>query len=242
MEKHKMYKNYIFDLYGTLIDIRTDEESQKVWDEYAAWLTERGMKYTGEEVHLVYSEETAKLVAVESEYEHKEIDLLPVFTYICRNKKPSVTDEEIWEAGEKFRIFSTSFIKLYDNSKKVLESLKQAGKNVYLLSNAQRIFTWQELEVTGILEYFDDIFISSDYGCKKPDISFYKALINKHNLNVEESIMIGNDSTTDIAGALAMGMDGLYIKTEISPENDPIPPCKYAFADGDIGHVLEIIK
>ena len=29
-----MYTNYIFDLYGTLIDIRTDEWSDKVWDEF----------------------------------------------------------------------------------------------------------------------------------------------------------------------------------------------------------------
>ena len=40
-----MYTNYIFDLYGTLIDIRTDEWSDKVWDEFAKWLTLRGMKY-----------------------------------------------------------------------------------------------------------------------------------------------------------------------------------------------------
>ena len=26
-----MYKNYIFDLYGTLIDINTDEWSAKLW-------------------------------------------------------------------------------------------------------------------------------------------------------------------------------------------------------------------
>ena len=26
------YKNYIFDLYGTLVDIRTDEDRPEVWD------------------------------------------------------------------------------------------------------------------------------------------------------------------------------------------------------------------
>ena len=54
--------------------------------------------------------------------------------------------------------------------------------------------------------------------------------------------MIGNDSTSDIAGADSVGMDAFYVKTEISPENDLIPDCKFAFADGDIGHVLELIK
>ena len=26
-----MYKNYLFDLYGTLVDIKTDEQSKKLW-------------------------------------------------------------------------------------------------------------------------------------------------------------------------------------------------------------------
>ena len=237
-----MYKNYIFDLYGTLIDIRTDEWSDKVWDEYAQWLTERGMKYTGAEVHTLYDTMVKKLESEPTNFKVREIDILPVFEEICRRKKPNATNEEIWAAGENFRIISTRLIQLYPNTKKVLESLKAAGKNVYLLSNAQRVFTWQELEGTGIKGYFDDIFISSDHGCKKPDIEFYKALIAKHNLKVEESVMIGNDSTTDIAGATALGMDGLYVKTAISPENDPLPDCKYAFSDGDIGHVMDIIK
>ena len=27
-----MYKNYIFDLYGTLVDINTDEDKSELWD------------------------------------------------------------------------------------------------------------------------------------------------------------------------------------------------------------------
>ena len=173
-----MYKNYIFDLYGTLIDIRTDEWSEEPWEEFAAWLTGNGMPYTGSEVKA-----------------------------------------------------------LYDNE---VNRLKKAGKKVYLLSNAQRVFTWQELVKTGIVDDFDDIFISSDEGCKKPDPEFYKKLINKHNLDITECIMIGNDSTSDIAGAKAVGMDALYVRTAISPENDPVPDCRYVFEDGDIGHVLDI--
>lgn len=237
-----MYKNYIFDLYGTLIDIRTDEWSDEIWENFAKWLGTIGIEYTGEEVHKLYCDLINELECKPSKYTHREIDIISVFEEICRSKKPDMTDEEIWSVGEQFRIMSTSFIDLYPNTMKVLEKLKAAGKNIYLLSNAQRVFTWQELVRTGIDKCFDDIFISSDKGCKKPDIEFYKMLMKKHNLKVEESIMIGNDSTTDIAGATALGMDGLYIKTEISPVNDPLPDCKYAFTDGDIGHVLDIIK
>lgn len=237
-----MYRNYIFDLYGTLIDIRTDEWSKDVWDEFAGWLSKRGMKYTGREVQKLYKAEASLLEAVPSSYTHKEIDILPVFDKICRNKKPSVTEDEVWEAGENFRKITTRMIQLYPNTLSVLEGLKKAGKKIYLLSNAQRVFTWRELDKMGLIPYFDDIFISSDNGCKKPDKVFYNNLIKKHKLNISESVMIGNDSTSDIAGAKAVGMDAFYVRTDISPENDPVPDCKYVFEDGDIGHVLELIK
>ncbi len=32
----KNYQNYIFDLYGTLLDIRTDEDDPLLWDRMAA--------------------------------------------------------------------------------------------------------------------------------------------------------------------------------------------------------------
>ena len=43
----------------------------------------------------------------------------------------------------------------------LLEALKKKGKKIYLLSNAQRIFTEYEMHTLGIAKYFDDIFISS---------------------------------------------------------------------------------
>lgn len=34
-EKERKYDNYVFDLYGTLIDIRTDENDLKAWEKMA---------------------------------------------------------------------------------------------------------------------------------------------------------------------------------------------------------------
>ena len=35
MDKSRIYKNYIFDLYGTLVDIHTDEEQELLWEKLA---------------------------------------------------------------------------------------------------------------------------------------------------------------------------------------------------------------
>lgn len=40
-----MYENYIFDLYGTLIDIHTDESSKNFFKKYAKWLRNQGFYF-----------------------------------------------------------------------------------------------------------------------------------------------------------------------------------------------------
>ena len=40
-----MYRNYIFDFYGTLADIRTDEEDSRAWETLALLYGERGAVY-----------------------------------------------------------------------------------------------------------------------------------------------------------------------------------------------------
>ena len=121
-------------------------------------------------------------------------------------------------AGQFFRILSTDYVKLYDGVTDLLEALKKTGKKIYLLSNAQRIFTEYEMHTLGIAKYFDDIFISSTCGVKKPDSRFFQLLIDKYNLDITKSIMIGNDGISDIAGAKSVGLDTFYIHSNISPK------------------------
>ena len=149
-----------------------------------------------------------------------EIHIEDVFEKLYEEKGVNPTKELSVHTGQFFRVMSTEYIKLYPGTKEMLKELKKAGKNVYLLSNAQRIFTAYEMRRLDIFDLFDDVFISSDYNTKKPDIRFYKELINKHDIDVSKSLFIGNDSTTDIKGAKECRMDAFYVKSNISPKDD----------------------
>lgn len=237
-----MYDNFIFDLYGTLIDIATDEVTFKTWRPYAKWLRSEGIKYRAKDIKRIFDAEVENFANIVTPYQYPEHDLFPVFAKILRAKRPEYTDEQVYAAGERFRRTATLRIGLYPNTRKVLDGLRAAGKKVYLLSNAQRMYTWQELELTGITECFDDIFISSDEGVMKPDKVFIQRLIDKHNLDISKCVMIGNDCRSDVAVADAVGMDAVYVPTSILPGNEIEPDCRYRFMDGDIGHVLELIR
>jgi putative hydrolase of the HAD superfamily len=49
-----MYRNILFDLYGTLVDIKTDESTQRFWTAAAAFFSRRGARYTCRELEKSY--------------------------------------------------------------------------------------------------------------------------------------------------------------------------------------------
>ena len=75
----------------------------------------------------------------------------------------------------------------------------------------------------------------------KPDPKFYNTLINKHNLNIKNSIMIGNDPICDIEGASNVGLDSLYLHSNLSPEIKGKLKSTYSIMDIDITKISDLI-
>lgn len=241
-----MYQNCIFDLYGTLIDIRTDESGDKFWNDVVNIYKSHGASYTAEEIehhyHRIARSETHLEHIVHPLYSHIEIDLERVFKRLYFRKGVHATKAVIDDTAVRFRKASTKLLKLYDGVIDLLKSLKEAGKSVYLLSNAQRCFTYPELCELGLVDYFDGIFISSDLSCCKPSKIFFDKLFKTYNLKKSESIMIGNDCISDMQGAHNAGVDGLYIHQEIStPLEGKELICNYKIMDGDVTKIKEYL-
>jgi putative hydrolase of the HAD superfamily len=79
------------------------------------------------------------------------------------------------------------------------------------------MFTRYELNHLGLVDVFDGVYLSSCFGFRKPDIRFFRALLDEHQLEPRKCLMIGNDRETDIAGAKACGMATLYMHTNLTP-------------------------
>lgn len=221
----KAYDNYIFDLYGTLVDIHTEENDPLVWKKLALFYGYYDADYSSEELKERYAaiiageEYKMKSEKKDDAHEaHPEVQIEEVFQKLFEEKGVKADPTLAVHAGQFFRILSTDYVKLYDGVTDLLEALKKKGKKIYLLSNAQRIFTEYEMHTLGIAKYFDDIFISSTCGVKKPDSRFFQLLIDKYNLDITKSVMIGNDGISDIAGAKSVGLDTFYIHSNISPK------------------------
>lgn len=244
-----MYDNYIFDLYGTLVDIHTEEHSPKVWNKLSLFYRFYGADYSAKElkqryfeiVSLGLKEKNAEYAAKYSHESFPELHIEDVFEKLYLEKGITPSKELIVHTGQLFRIESIRHLKLYPNVKRLLYAIKKSGKKIYLLSNAQRVFTEYEMNALGLTDFFDGILISSDEGVRKPDILFFNQLKVKYDLDFKKSIMIGNDSYSDIQGATNAGMDALYVRSNISPQNDPTPKCKYTFEKMDIKEIAKTL-
>ena len=93
MNPHKYaFKNYIFDFYGTLVDIETDESSPILWDTMAQIYQSYGASYTGEGLRLRYRElvqQAEEDLAKEKQVAYPEIDLMVIFVQLYLEGHPS---------------------------------------------------------------------------------------------------------------------------------------------------------
>lgn len=254
-----MYKNYIFDFYGTLVDIHTDEEKPALWKQMADLYRVYGADFTPEELKEGFHEQcenAENALRRETGYQYAEIDLARIFEVLLRNApayhkaEHQIMDMQEWTyaVSNTFRILSRTKLKTYPHTLQVLKKLKKTGCHVFVLSNAQKCFTMPEMEQSGILPYVDEVYISSDYRMKKPQEDFLGILLRKEKLKKEDSIMIGNDCYSDIASAVENQIHSIFLDTgkhseqerqkmiqDVCTESCDIP---YVIEDGDIRKIL----
>ena len=215
------YTDLVFDLYGTLVDIHT-EEDDRVWEKTAFYFGFYGAGYTGPELKAAFqSAMRAREARAGQSYEcFPDLPFEETMADLFRAKGVVENADSLGiNAAQLFRISSLDYIRLYPHALEALAKLRKAGYRLWLLSNAQAIFTAYELRLLGLGDQLDGIYLSSNYKCRKPDLRFYQALIEERHLDVSKTMMIGNDRQTDIAGAKAVGMATLYMHTDLTPRD-----------------------
>lgn len=224
----KEYQNYVFDLYGTLVDIHTEEGPPILWKKLATYLAFQGYALDARGLRADYLHFCALLSAKAEETfpaRHLqgpfEIEIRDVWRMLLARRGTAPDDRLIEDVCRLFRALSLKKLRLYPDALPTLAALRKEGRGVYLLSNAQSAFTRPELRFLGLEDRFDGILISSEAGCKKPSPSFFSLLQSRFGLEPENTVMIGNDAESDCQGAAGVGMDSLYIFTggPARPEN-----------------------
>ena len=107
-----MYKNYFFDLYGTLVDIRTDEQKPSLWQGAAEFYSLCGAPYTAAEIHARYLALCAEETEILAEAcpalgtQSVEIELRNVFRRLFQEKGITVSATRVEDTAVLFRLLS----------------------------------------------------------------------------------------------------------------------------------------
>lgn len=219
------YDAVLFDLYGTLVDIRTDEDSPDAWEELCDFLDEAGAHYDNADQlrdRFMGARALSSIVPTGYDPKYYEPDLLPAYRAMFSLRGMRVGERLSRKAAWVFRQASTRLIWLYPGALDLLNLLKRHGLRIILLSNAQSCYTRPELAMLNLNDVFDDILISSEERVRKPGKEFFARALERAGVAADRAVMVGNDEACDIIGARNAGIDGVYLRTGISPYSDPM--------------------
>ena len=106
-----------------------------------------------------------------------------------------------------------TFTVLGDGVEETLKQLKGRYK-MAILSNGDSKSQHAKIDALPLEPYFDEIFVSGDYGVHKPDKKIYEIVAEKLGVRCDECMMIGDVYSTDILGAIRAGVKPVWLVTD----------------------------
>ena len=205
------FKAILFDLYGTLIDIETDEHMDEVYRGIAHFLTYLGIDRRTHEVKDQYwgiIEEQKKATTEKYLEINVEASWQTFLTREGKKRTPQNKQLAILLA-QLFRALSRKRLKLYPDVIEVLESLAPRYA-LSLVSDAQPCFALPEMRAMGLSHYFQPTIISEEYGFRKPDQRLFDKALSMLKIDASQAIFVGNDMYRDIYGAKRAGLKTVF--------------------------------
>jgi putative hydrolase of the HAD superfamily len=216
-----------FDLYGTLLDIRTNEDDPWVYATLAQYLTYVGVSISPEALQQEYRIRVRAYLEGSGE-PHPEVDIYTVFRDLLTAHRevreredfeaPSGTrhpDEEacqVLSTAVLFRSLTRRQFAVFPQVHEVLDRLRNRYR-LGLISDAQWVFTDPELEMTGLTPFFPVRILSSRVGVRKPDPRMFVKAMRELGVSPENSVYVGDTPPRDLVGARNAGMKCILFKS-----------------------------
>ena len=219
-------KGLLFDLYGTLIDIETDEGMEEIYRGIAHFLTYHGVHLHRWEVRDHYYR-IMRQQRDQSGEEYPEIIVEDIWDTLLKEQgmRPALARFRLTTIlAQLYRGISRKRLHPYPGAKETLDTLR-GTYHLALVSDAQPCFARPEIRAVGLEGYFDPVVISAEYGFRKPDPRLFQAALEWLGLSTREVIFVGNDMHRDIFGASRLGIKTIFLAsnqgTQSYPDTNP---------------------
>ena len=146
---------------------------------------------------LVYSDERLR---------GKVTDPLQIIEKMARAIDPKIKEGTIKEAvTNRIERFRHALLNIEDTTLETLAKLKQRGKSLGLISNADvnEIQGWQDSPLS---KYFDSVVFSCNVGYVKPEKDIYMECLEELRIRPEQALYVGDGGSDELKGAKEVGM------------------------------------
>jgi putative hydrolase of the HAD superfamily len=209
-----------FDVNGTLVDIETDETRKSIFRAAGHFLTYQGIDLRRHAVRDLYFHILKEQKAASGE-KHPEFDAVAIWRKIIADHMTDYTRRLPAEKlahmpvflAEMSRGISRRRLHTYPHVYEVLDGLRQRFR-LAIVTDAQSAFARAELNKVGLLDYFNPIIISGDFGYRKPDRRLFHKALEEMGVAAENTLYVGNDMHRDIHGARRVGMKTVMFNSD----------------------------
>lgn len=94
---------------------------------------------------------------------------------------------------------------------------------IFAASNSSAITQYSRLERTGLIQYFEKIFLSEELSISKPNpLFFQRAFAQIPGFDKSKALMVGDSLTSDIQGGINAGIQTCWVITGRAPRQSDI--------------------
>lgn len=203
------YKHLFFDLDHTIWDFDanakatlTDLYSQGLGKAVNAEFEDFYQKYLFHNAHLWARYEKGFIGVEELKWKRMWRTLLDF----------KVADEVLAKSiSAKFLEILPTKKELFPHTFEILDYLTEKKYVLHLITNGFEITQRTKLRNSGLDKYFKEVITSEISNSLKPKKEIFEFAIRKADASVKECLMIGDNQSADVEGAMNAGMDAVFV-------------------------------
>ncbi|MGA2192913.1 MAG: HAD family hydrolase [Nitrospirota bacterium] len=226
----------VFDLYGTLVNIRTDEQDPSLYGEVSKFLSYSHVHISPEGFRASYMAKVKEQLTKSREM-YPDVDVLRIFTEIIHESCEGKIEPRL--PVFTARLFRSLSRKTFEPFPGIYDMLERVGAAypLALLSDAQRCYTGPEVDMLNLGRFFRHLFISSDYGYRKPEPRFFSLALKALDVRPQNAVFVGDNAYRDLYGAKKAGMRMVLVRSS-EREYEGVVPDFYIESVADLEAIL----
>jgi len=195
----------LFDLYGTLLRIRLNEDSPALWEALAAEIA------AAARTSALPAEVRRRYRAILAEEGRSRPDGFLMEAVFRRLLASFDAPTDVDRFGRVFRERSIEELALQPYVAPLLADLRRSPVRIGIVSNTEAVLTRFDLDRFPLLRSVDDIVLSSEVGVRKPDPRIFQIALERLRATAGSTVFVGDSLTDDVDGARRAGLMAIHL-------------------------------